>query len=114
MLMGLLGAVPTSRKPMATNTTSVPLFSWDGVQASKVWLALTPQQRVWCVAWLASGRDYLAATRWAYPALEPKSIVPMSHQVRQNKNVLQFCESQRRSEQRRATQKKKFKQGASL
>jgi len=74
-----------------TSTRNTP-FSWEAIQASKPWLALTPQQQIWCLRWLTNGHDYIDAVRWAYPLAKEKSRVPMSHEVRQHKNVLRFFE----------------------
>ena len=73
-------------------TTTIPALSWDSLQATKPWQALTSQQRIWCLAWLTNGHDAIAATEIAYRCSSPKNAACMSYEIRRHKNVVTFLE----------------------
>ena len=76
---------------MATATQSIPV-SWDSLQNTKPWRALTAQQQRWCLAFISNGGDALEATRLSYNASSPRNSVCLSYEIRRNKNVLTFLD----------------------
>jgi hypothetical protein len=77
---------------MATATQSTLPFSWEAIQDSTPWRALTEQQRRWCLAWLTNGHDFAKATALAYDCASPKNAASLSYEVRRNKRVVSFLE----------------------
>jgi hypothetical protein len=73
-------------------TTPIIPFSWDALQRTRQWEALSPQQRVWTRAFIDNGGDKLAATRLAYKCSSDRSFSCMSHEVRKHPNVVSFLE----------------------
>jgi len=73
------------------STTTTPAL-WDEIQTKKPWLALSPAQKIWCLAFLTNGHDPISATELAYHCSSPKNAKCLSYEVRHHKHVTAFLE----------------------